>query len=138
VNALSRIYIGNGTLKLRFYKSFCSFRIHNLTAYLQALHKEGLANEDHTILLLNCYTKLKDNQKLDEFIFKDRDSVDFDLEIAIRVCRQAGRPLLIFKLGFFCPGRGANPGSSGFRYFVSALSCVFVHSSPAPRPHPTS
>ena len=66
------------------------FRIHNLTAYLQALHKEGLANEDHTILLLNCYTKLKDTQKLDEFIFKDRDSVDFDLEIAIRVCRQAG------------------------------------------------
>jgi len=70
--------------------TFDRFRIHNLTAYLQALHKEGLANEDHTILLLNCYTKLKDNQKLDEFIFKDRDSVDFDLEIAIRVCRQAG------------------------------------------------
>jgi len=45
-----------------FHDTFFSFRIHNLTAYLQALHKEGLANEDHTILLLNCYTKLKDNQ----------------------------------------------------------------------------
>ena len=43
-------------------------RIHNLTAYLQALHKQSLANEDHTTLLLNCYTKLKDNSKLDEFI----------------------------------------------------------------------
>ena len=45
-------------------------KIHFLTAYLQALHKEGLANEDHTTLLLNCYTKLKDKSKLDEFIFK--------------------------------------------------------------------
>lgn len=45
-------------------------KIHFLTAYLQALHKEGLANEDHTTLLLNCYTKLKDGGKLDEFIFK--------------------------------------------------------------------
>jgi hypothetical protein len=34
-------------------------RIHNLTSYLQALHERGLANGDHTTLLLNCYTKLK-------------------------------------------------------------------------------
>ena len=45
-------------------------KINFLTAYLQALHKQGLANEDHTTLLLNCYTKLKDQNKLDEFIFK--------------------------------------------------------------------
>ncbi|XP_023235262.1 vacuolar protein sorting-associated protein 11 homolog [Centruroides sculpturatus] len=63
-------------------------RIHNLTAYLQALHKKGLANEDHTTLLLNCYTKLKDIDKLDEFIKTEK--VDFDVEIAIKVCRQAG------------------------------------------------
>lgn len=62
-------------------------RIHNLTAYLQALHKERLADSDHTTLLLNCYTKLKDVNQLDKFI--DRD-VDFDVETAIRVCRQAG------------------------------------------------
>lgn len=43
-------------------------RIHNLTAYLQALHRQSLANEDHTTLLLNCYTKLKDSSKLEEFI----------------------------------------------------------------------
>merc|ERR1719278_936784 len=65
-------------------------KIHNLTAYLQALHRKGLASEDHTTLLLNCYTKLKDSAKLDEFIMtKDRE-VDFDVDIAITVCRQAG------------------------------------------------
>lgn len=57
---------------------------------MQALHKEGLANEDHTTLLLNCYTKLKDQSKLDEFIFKEEQQVDFDVEVAIKVCRQAG------------------------------------------------
>lgn len=43
-------------------------RIHNLTKYLQALHKQQQATEEHTTLLLNCYTKLKDVNKLDEFI----------------------------------------------------------------------
>ena len=33
-------------------------KIHNLTAYLQALHRKGLASEDHTTLLLNCYFSL--------------------------------------------------------------------------------
>ena len=66
-------------------------KIHNLTAYLQALHKEGRASEDHTTLLLNCYTKLKDKTKLDEFIMnKEGKEVDFDPDIAINVCRQAG------------------------------------------------
>ena len=64
-------------------------KINFLTAYLQALHAKGLANEDHTTLLLNCYTKLKDKAKLDEFILKDRQNVDFDVAVAIKVCRQA-------------------------------------------------
>jgi len=63
-------------------------RIHNLTRYLQALHEKGRANSDHTTLLLNCYTKLKDVEKLDEFIKGDSGS-KFDVETAIRVCRQA-------------------------------------------------
>ncbi|XP_052796081.1 vacuolar protein sorting-associated protein 11 homolog [Mya arenaria] len=64
-------------------------RIHNLTKYLQALHTAKMATEEHTTLLLNCYTKLKDVSKLDEFIMtKDRE-VDFEVETAIRVCRQA-------------------------------------------------
>jgi hypothetical protein len=47
-------------------------RIGNLTTYLQALHESAdaptLVTADHTTLLLNCYTKLKDVAKLDEFL----------------------------------------------------------------------
>ncbi|KNC46655.1 Vps11 [Thecamonas trahens ATCC 50062] len=65
-------------------------RIHNLTTYLQALHEKRLANEDHTTLLLNCYTKLKDESKLDEFVKQPAHEVAFDVPTAIKVCRQAG------------------------------------------------
>ncbi|KAG8434609.1 hypothetical protein GDO86_012832 [Hymenochirus boettgeri] len=65
-------------------------RIHNLTAYLQALHLQSLANADHTTLLLNCYTKLKDSAHLEEFIKASEGEVRFDVEIAIKVLRQAG------------------------------------------------
>lgn len=70
-------------------------RINNLTTYLQELHARGLANPDHTTLLLNCYTKTADKARLDAFIRSETTrSVDeelpFDLETAIRVCRQAG------------------------------------------------
>ena len=43
-------------------------RINQLTAYLQELHKQGLASEDHTTLLLNCYTKLRDTERLNQFL----------------------------------------------------------------------
>jgi len=69
-------------------------RIHNLVTYLQELHSLGLANADHTTLLLNTYTKLKDVSRLETFIKtesrRDSDELPFDLETAIRVCRQAG------------------------------------------------
>ncbi|KAG9482526.1 hypothetical protein GDO78_011285 [Eleutherodactylus coqui] len=65
-------------------------RIHNLTAYLQALHLQSLANADHTTLLLNCYTKLKDSARLEGFIKASEGEVHFDVEIAIKVLRQAG------------------------------------------------
>ncbi|KAM1010377.1 hypothetical protein FF1_045722 [Malus domestica] len=64
-------------------------RIYNLTNYLEKLHEKGLASKDHTTLLLNCYTKLKDVDKLNVFI-KSEDGVGehkFDVETAIRVCR---------------------------------------------------
>ncbi|PKA52706.1 hypothetical protein AXF42_Ash001687 [Apostasia shenzhenica] len=67
-------------------------RIYNLTNYLEQLHERGLASKDHTTLLLNCYTKLKDVEKLNKFI-KGEDNVGdyrFDVETAIRVCRSAG------------------------------------------------
>jgi vacuolar protein sorting-associated protein 11 len=75
-------------------------RIHNLVTYLQELHSLGVANSDHTTLLLNTYTKLKDAARLDSFIKTESkygnsaesgtDELPFDLETAIRVCRQAG------------------------------------------------
>ncbi|KAH3745027.1 Vacuolar protein sorting-associated protein 11 [Pelomyxa schiedti] len=65
-------------------------RIKNLTKYLQQLHKEGRANADHTTLLLNCYTKLKKESKLSKFLQNDSSEAIFDIETAIKVCRQAG------------------------------------------------
>ena len=64
------------------------------------MHSLGLANSDHTTLLLNTYTKLKDVSRLDSFIKTESrrpsstgdesEELPFDLETAIRVCRQAG------------------------------------------------
>ncbi|KAM0747362.1 hypothetical protein T439DRAFT_344059 [Meredithblackwellia eburnea MCA 4105] len=98
-------------------------RLSHLTSYLQELHSRGLANSDHTTLLLNCYTKLADDTALSTFIHSSStakpaatngssvvaptpiplpdlengnkstattDEPPFDLETAIRVCRQAG------------------------------------------------
>ncbi|KAG2053203.1 hypothetical protein BDR06DRAFT_956764 [Suillus hirtellus] len=74
-------------------------RIHNLVTYLQELHALGLANADHTTLLLNTYTKLKDIGRLDSLIntesrrsgsAESNGDLLFDLDTAIRVCRQAG------------------------------------------------
>ena len=66
-------------------------RIGHLTRYLEELHHRkhnGIANKNHTTLLLNCYTKLRDEGKLNEFI--SRTDITFDAHNAIRVCRQAG------------------------------------------------
>lgn len=62
-------------------------RIHNLTSYLQALHEKNMATSEHTTLLLNCYTNLKDDKKLDQFL---KEEVNFDAKTAIRVLRKAG------------------------------------------------
>jgi len=75
-------------------------RIQNLTTYLQELHSRGLANPDHTTLLLNCYTKTGDKARLDAFIKSEEQrftsegqkagELPFDLDTAIKACRQAG------------------------------------------------
>ncbi|KAF8432962.1 hypothetical protein L210DRAFT_3614219 [Boletus edulis BED1] len=80
-----------------------------LMLYLQELHANGLANAEHTTLLLNTYAKVGDVAKVDAFVRSegrvvgavafDGKSVPgegtsreppFDLDTAIRVCRQAG------------------------------------------------
>ena len=63
-------------------------RIHNLTTYLQQLHNEKKAKAEHTTLLLNCYTKLKDDTQLNNFI-GSKDEKSFDVHTAIKVCREA-------------------------------------------------
>ncbi|KAJ2161223.1 Vacuolar protein sorting-associated protein 11 [Coemansia sp. RSA 552] len=64
-------------------------RLGNLTSYLQELHTAGMATSDHTTLLLNCYTKLRDEERLNGFIHTQED-YQFDVDTAIHVCRQAG------------------------------------------------
>lgn len=64
-------------------------RIHNLIDYLEELHEHDKATADHTTLLLNCYAKLKDTDKLDAFI-RAPGSAKFDIETAIAMCRQGG------------------------------------------------
>ncbi|KAL2444139.1 Vacuolar protein sorting-associated protein 11-like protein [Exophiala dermatitidis] len=64
-------------------------RIHNLIDYLEELHEHDRATADHTTLLLNCYAKLKDTDKLDAFI-RTPGTAKFDLETAIAMCRQGG------------------------------------------------
>ena len=56
---------------------------------LEELHEHHKANSDHTILLLNCYAKLKDVHKLEEFI-KAPGEIRFDVDTAISMCRQGG------------------------------------------------
>lgn len=66
-------------------------RIHNLIEYLEGLHKHDCATPDHTTLLLNCYAKLKDIDKLEAFIKQSPDDgLKFDVDTAIGMCRQAG------------------------------------------------
>lgn len=51
---------------------------------------QGRASADHTTLLLNCYTKLKDVGKLDDFLrgsgaAGSSPSLNFDVETAVKV-----------------------------------------------------
>ncbi|KAI5852990.1 hypothetical protein DFP73DRAFT_25898 [Morchella snyderi] len=66
-------------------------RIHNLIEYLEELHMHKIATSDHTTLLLNCYAKLKDIDKLERFIKQTSgEGLMFDVDTAIAMCRQAG------------------------------------------------
>ena len=55
---------------------------------VQALHEKEVAHSDHTTLLLNCYTKLQDVKKLEDFV--KHSHVKFEVETAIKVCKGAG------------------------------------------------
>jgi hypothetical protein len=57
-----------------------------LTMYLQALHDSKISTESHTSLLLNCYSKLKDEDSINKLISQG----GFNIESGIRICRTAG------------------------------------------------
>lgn len=59
-----------------------------LTDYLQSVHKEGKATNDHTTLLLNCFTRLDRVDELKAFL-KSYNQKNFDIDVAIRVCRKS-------------------------------------------------
>lgn len=59
-----------------------------LTDYLQSVHKEGKASTDHTTLLLNCFTRLDRIAELKVFLDNYKQN-NFDIEVAIRVCRKS-------------------------------------------------
>lgn len=46
-------------------------RMSNLISYLEKLHEKGLAKKDHITLLLTCYTKIKDEAKVTQFVNGD-------------------------------------------------------------------
>lgn len=61
-----------------------------LTVYLEELHRCRVATADHTILLLNCYTRLNKLEELHEFLHNDTNSdALFDVTTAIKVCRNS-------------------------------------------------
>lgn len=60
--------------------------IAQLTQYLQALHDSSSATQNHTNLLLNCYSKLKKEDRIADLISKG----GFEVESGIRICRTAG------------------------------------------------
>ncbi len=53
------------------------------------MHEHRKSTTDHTTLLLNCYAKLKDIEKLEKFI-KAPGEPNFDIDTAITMCRQGG------------------------------------------------
>lgn len=51
-------------------------RVNNLVTYLEKLRERGLATNDHVMLLLSCYAKTKDEEKITAFIESARPSAD--------------------------------------------------------------
>ena len=64
--------------------------IHQLILYLEGLHKHNVASSDHTLLLMNCYIKLHDNEKLQAFVYEKALGTHFNVSIAIDVLASSG------------------------------------------------
>ncbi|KAJ5073249.1 vacuolar protein sorting-associated protein [Anaeramoeba ignava] len=74
-------------------------KLQHLTLYLRKLHQKGLAHNEHTILLLNCYSKLNLNDELKSFIEEQKSGKSkFDTETAIIALRSVKEFELASKL----------------------------------------
>ena len=74
-------------------------QIDYLIAYLEHIHEKKLSDKHHTALLLNCYVKQKNIQKLESFLEKSTLESDlFDTETAIKTCRELNYTDLALKL----------------------------------------
>ena len=67
-----------------------STTIDPLMDYLEHLHTMNVANADHTTLLLNCYSKTRNIQRLDAFLKNSSEIVKFNPDVAIKCIREAG------------------------------------------------
>ncbi|KAL4427594.1 hypothetical protein ABPG74_012985 [Tetrahymena malaccensis] len=77
--------------------------IEYLIQYLQEVHDKQKADKHHTALLLNCFVKQKKIDELDKFLTNKKDSKQydvelFDIETAIKVCREAKKNDLALRL----------------------------------------
>eukprot|EP00397_Hematodinium_sp_SG-2012_P004076 GEMP01004087.1.p1 GENE.GEMP01004087.1~~GEMP01004087.1.p1 ORF type:complete len:914 (+),score=208.06 GEMP01004087.1:66-2744(+) len=62
-------------------------KVGHIAEFLRRLHEKHMATSDHTALLLKCYTKLKDDRNLEEFI----STIQFsDAAIALEVLEETG------------------------------------------------
>lgn len=57
--------------------------IHYLIQYLEELHRRGFASSDHTVLLMNSYAKLHDNDKIQAFVYQQSLGPHFDVAAVV-------------------------------------------------------
>ncbi|KAG5453798.1 Vacuolar protein sorting-associated protein 11, partial [Clonorchis sinensis] len=62
-----------------------------LACYLEALNAANLASSDHLILLLNCYARLQDKTRINDFLQKPINP-QMNVPAALHVLRQANFP----------------------------------------------
>ncbi|KAA0189798.1 Vacuolar protein sorting-associated protein 11 [Fasciolopsis buskii] len=71
--------------------------ITQLAHYLEALNESSVATSDHLILLLNCYSRLQDKAKINQFV-EGPVNQNLDIPTAIHVLRQSGCPAAALQL----------------------------------------
>ncbi|CAL8108179.1 unnamed protein product [Calicophoron daubneyi] len=62
--------------------------ITQLAQYLEALNAANLASNDHLLLLLNCYCRLQDKERIERFV-EDPINPNLNISTALHILRQA-------------------------------------------------